>query len=129
MAKNNAKNKYDNNKLAKVGEEIICPICGKRLIKKSYQQAFCCTRCKDIYHNKRRVNNGYYKENCKSNHNNWYYKNRENTAVEMGYPDFQTMQRDRFNNDLGSDEDVSMAQIEVGVCERCGLRHEYCRCE
>lgn len=56
--------RYDINKSAKVGEEIICPICGKRFIKKSYQQAFCSTECKDRYWNKKkdRHRKGYYSE-------------------------------------------------------------------
>jgi predicted nucleic acid-binding Zn ribbon protein len=57
------KNKrYNINKSAKVGTEIICPVCGKRLIKKSYQQAFCSTECKDKYWNNKRKCNGYFKQ-------------------------------------------------------------------
>jgi hypothetical protein len=49
---------YEANKKAKVGTEIICPVCRKKFIKKNYQQAFCVRtdrkqkhRCKDIYWN------------------------------------------------------------------------------
>lgn len=42
---------YKTNKLAKVNEEIVCPICGKHFIKKQWQQAFCCIKCKDAYWN------------------------------------------------------------------------------
>lgn len=42
---------YNKNKASKVGEEIVCPSCKNILIKKSYQQAFCCTKCKDRYWN------------------------------------------------------------------------------
>ena len=52
------KTQYEANKLAKVGTEIICPVCRKKFIKKSYQQVFCVRtdrkqkhRCKDIYWN------------------------------------------------------------------------------
>lgn len=54
--------RYDINKSAKVGTEIICPVCGKRFIKKSYQQAFCSTECKDKYWNHKRKCNGYFKQ-------------------------------------------------------------------
>ena len=58
--KKNAK-RYDINKQAKVGEEIICPVCGSHFVKRSYQQAFCCILCKDKYNNQRRKDNGYFK--------------------------------------------------------------------
>ena len=51
----NIKERYKLNKAAKVGEEIVCPSCGHRFIKKSYQQVFCKTKtgtkCKDKYWN------------------------------------------------------------------------------
>ena len=55
---------YKNNKSAKVGTEIICPICGKHFIKKQYSQAFCCGRCKDTYWNAKgdRHSIGYYED-------------------------------------------------------------------
>lgn len=43
------------NGSAKMGEELRCPMCGKRFIKKSYQQKFCTKGCKITYHNKRQV--------------------------------------------------------------------------
>ena len=45
--------KYKENKSAKVGTEIVCPICGKSFIKKQYSQAFCCGKCKDNFWNKK----------------------------------------------------------------------------
>ena len=60
MAKQRNK-KYNDNKAAKVGQEIVCPVCGKHFIKRSYQQAFCCGLCKDKYHNQRRKDNGYFR--------------------------------------------------------------------
>lgn len=42
---------YNKNKSAKVGEEITCPICGEKLNKKQYSQAFCSLHCKDTFHN------------------------------------------------------------------------------
>ena len=42
---------YDASKSAKVGMTITCPTCERRVQKRSYQQAFCCTRCKDRYWN------------------------------------------------------------------------------
>ena len=47
----NAIQVYSDNKKALVGANIGCPTCGKQFAKKSYQQAFCKTKCKDTYHN------------------------------------------------------------------------------
>ena len=49
--KSHRKAQYESNKAAKVGETIICPICGKAFTKKQWQQAFCCGTCKDRYWN------------------------------------------------------------------------------
>lgn len=43
------------NEKAKVGSECRCPMCGKKFVKKVYQQKFCCIKCKNNYHNKRQV--------------------------------------------------------------------------
>lgn len=46
---------YKLNKLAKVGEKLVCPACGNEFEKTNYQQAFCRTKpltmCKDKYWN------------------------------------------------------------------------------
>ena len=52
---------YKLNKAAKVGETIKCTYCGTPFVKKSYQQAFCCTECKDRWWNQKRKDNGYFK--------------------------------------------------------------------
>ena len=44
---------YKANKETKVGCYIICPICGKKVIKTHYAQAFCSNECKVQYHNKK----------------------------------------------------------------------------
>ena len=44
-------NCYLQNKEAKTGETIKCPICGEVFIKKQYSQAFCCKECKNYYWN------------------------------------------------------------------------------
>ncbi|MCX4279337.1 hypothetical protein [Muribaculum sp.] len=44
-----------NNGAAKMGEELRCPMCGRKFVKKSYQQKFCTNNCKVKYHNKRQV--------------------------------------------------------------------------
>lgn len=49
--KQEIRKQYDLNKLAKVRDEIICPVCGTRFTKRQYSQAFCCGSCKDDYHN------------------------------------------------------------------------------
>jgi len=47
--------RYKAAKAAKVGETVICPSCGHKFVKKSYQQVFCKTfpgtKCKDNYWN------------------------------------------------------------------------------
>lgn len=55
---------YESNKAAKVGETIVCPICGTSFTKKQWQQAFCCTQCKDTYWNAKgdRHTSDYYQE-------------------------------------------------------------------
>ena len=52
---------YKANKAAKVGETIKCTYCGTPFVKKSYQQAFCCTECKDKWWNQKRRDNGYFR--------------------------------------------------------------------
>ena len=44
-------NRYLQNKEAKTGDTIKCPICGDVFIKKQYSQAFCCKECKGYYWN------------------------------------------------------------------------------
>ena len=48
---------YYCNKQAKTGEVIMCAEnrCKKRFIKKSYQQAFCCTKHKNKFWNRQRI--------------------------------------------------------------------------
>ena len=62
MKKSKRRLQYESNKSSKTGEMIVCPICGKQFIKKSYQHAFCCSECKDAYWNnkKDRHKAGYY---------------------------------------------------------------------
>ena len=49
---------YLCNKNAKVGVKITCAEnrCKNRFIKKSYQQAFCCTKHKNQFWNRQRIN-------------------------------------------------------------------------
>ena len=56
------KARYNTNKETKVGCYIICPICGKEVIKTHYAQAFCSNECKVKYHNdkQRGKRNGYF---------------------------------------------------------------------
>ena len=42
---------YNINKSARTRVECKCPVCHKRFIKKSYQQAFDRTKCKDRFWN------------------------------------------------------------------------------
>lgn len=49
------KERYDLNKTIAVNQEICCPSCGTKFIKKTYNQSFCKTqkgtKCKDKYWN------------------------------------------------------------------------------
>lgn len=45
------KQTYKLNKTLKVGDELTCPICKTKFIKKQWQQAFCCGTCKDKFWN------------------------------------------------------------------------------
>ena len=51
----NMKQRYEENKKAKVGTDINCAGCGKKMVKKSYQSQFCRNKgsgnCKDKYWN------------------------------------------------------------------------------
>lgn len=64
MVKGKRKLQYEANKSAKVGTEITCPICGTKIVKRQYSQAFCDSKCKDAYWNanKDRHRADYYKE-------------------------------------------------------------------
>lgn len=45
------KKQYMLNKSLKVNDELTCPVCGTKFIKKQWQQAFCCNECKNKYWN------------------------------------------------------------------------------
>lgn len=63
MAKKTKTNaRYEENKAAKVGTELVCPVCGKTFTKRQWAQAFCCTKCKDTFWNNKgdRHREGYY---------------------------------------------------------------------
>lgn len=41
--------RYEQAKQAKVGETITCACCGKEFVKRQWQQAFCCPKCKQVF--------------------------------------------------------------------------------
>lgn len=55
---------YKTNKNSKVGEVIECPVCHSKFTKRQYSQAFCCTQCKDKFHNMRNKDRHRYKDTC-----------------------------------------------------------------
>jgi hypothetical protein len=44
---------YLENKKAKTGTQIECPICHLKFIKKQYSQSFCSLKCKDDFWNRK----------------------------------------------------------------------------
>lgn len=46
---------YNQNKIKKVGESCMCPICRKKFVKKHYAQAFCSNDCRVKFHNDKQV--------------------------------------------------------------------------
>jgi predicted nucleic acid-binding Zn ribbon protein len=99
MKKRNVR--YNTNKAAKVGTEIICPVCGKHFIKKYYQQAFCSTECKDKYWNQKRKGNGYFKQ-----YNKDHPERLERIGIDLDYEDDCLYA-------LGDPENESLAQITL----------------
>lgn len=53
MKASTRKKMYDKNKAAKCGEQLNCPVCNSVFVKKQWQQAFCCGKCKDKFWNAR----------------------------------------------------------------------------
>ena len=72
---------YRVNKDTKVGCYIICPICGKQVIKTQYAQAFCSNECKNAYWNGKgdRYRKGYH-----ANYNKTH-KSRLERGFTKGY--------------------------------------------
>lgn len=64
MAKGKSNARYAENKAAKVGTELVCPVCGQHFTKKQWAQAFCGTKCKDTFWNRKgdRHREGYYED-------------------------------------------------------------------
>jgi hypothetical protein len=60
---------YKENKNAKVGTLIECPICHTKFRKIQYSQAFCCGHCKDKFHN--RHDGDRHKYNMSDDVNDW----------------------------------------------------------
>ena len=71
MAKSKRKITYETNKKAKVGDEIVCPICSQKFVKRQYSQAFCCGSCKDAFWNAKG-----------DRHSVWYYEKYDNKHPE-----------------------------------------------
>ena len=91
--------RYEVNKSASVGEDIICPSCGTHFIKKSYQQVFCSTKCKDNYWNQKRKNNGYF-----TKYNIEHSERLERVGINTEYDPIECI----------GDESESFAQITMG---------------
>ncbi len=126
------KEAYNKAKLAKVGDECICPSCGTKFVKTNYQQAFCKTKgktkCKDKYWNivipTKRCNttrispaSAAYMASQGLGKDEW--------ARKRGYPDYNTYERDEGLEDGSWD---AHGGVELAICDICGLRSDYCQC-
>jgi len=123
--------RYNINKKAKVGEDLICPSCGSRFTKTHYAQAFCKskngTKCKDKYWNtvtpeKRNnttrispANAAYYAANL----------GPDNYARKRGFPSHEAMEEAYAMEDFSWD---AHGGVELAICKLCGLRSDFCRC-
>lgn len=74
---------YEVNHVTNVGSMIKCPNCHKNFIKKTYNQKFCCTKCKDNYHNH---NNP---ERAVRQQNFWNRVKEENSKITDKYINFE----------------------------------------
>lgn len=101
--KKNKVRRYDINKAAKVGETLNCPTCQSLFVKKSYQQAFCCTECKDKWWNTKRKNNGYFRR----------YNIENPERLERVGINLDEIAEDYAMNSLGDPEWESLAQITL----------------
>lgn len=88
--------RYEENKAAKVGEIIVCPICGKEFTKKQYSQAFCCSSCKDEYWNgkKKGKRTEYFRE-----YNRLHPKRLERIGVFKDYDSFGEKSFGRYDEE------------------------------
>lgn len=111
---------YKVNKEAKVGEIIVCPVCGREFVKKQYSQVFCCGECKDKFWNRRgdRHKSGYYKKYDEQHPERveraalWGYKkggpiNADDIAEMEAMREYRTNKefRDYVNDDFCFDDD------------------------
>lgn len=87
---------YETNKSAKVGTEIVCPICKTKFVKRQWAQAFCCGTCKDAYWNAK-----------KDRHRAGYYTDYDNARPE------RRLRRALYSMDVvsASDSDEMTARI------------------
>jgi hypothetical protein len=115
---------------AKIGTEIVCPSCGSKHIKKSYQSVFCKTKgktkCKDNF-----WNNVDPSKRCNTTRispaNAAYYHGTilPEKARELGFPDVKSMKSHVDENHGGWDEH----NCHVEPCKWCELRPEFCKCD
>lgn len=77
---------YQTNKDAKVNEQIECPVCHKKFIKRQYSQAFCCGHCKDKFWNQKEPDR---------HSAMWYHK--QSIRMDRNYIKYA----DRYDDDTG----------------------------
>jgi hypothetical protein len=128
----NIKERYNINKTASVGEELICPSCNSKFVKTNYQQVFCKTKtgtiCKDKYWNTVTPNK----------RNNTTRLSPANLSWSCGMSDIRYARshqddeqrradrQDRYENYLDANSS-DHGDVSVERCEFCGYIN--CRCE
>ena len=135
----NIKNKniidtYKLNKSIKVGNIIVCPICGREIIKTHYAQAFCSNECKNAYWNKKgdRHKKGYYHKYNKE------HPERLNRGFTKGYVNGNVSEgaKTKKNNNIWYDalgrphsNDFFNPTLTDMIHEKCAIWHDDDWCE
>ena len=99
---------YNANKLAKVGDEIMCPVCKNTFVKKYYQQKFCCNECKVKFWNDKQLGkrNAYFHD-----YNMKHPERLERIGIDTDL--IERMRKYHECDGLGDDEAESLGQITL----------------
>ena len=117
--------RYQLNKLSKIGTKLICPSCNSIFIKTQHQQVFCKTKsktiCKDKFWNTVNPDKRNNTTRISPQSALWLQKQAE----RKGFPDHEA--RRKHIGDFDGSWESHNCYVEN--CEWCGMRTEYCRCD